>query len=99
MRSSRKFPRWVKPELEHLESREAPSVTPWTTLSFDGVTAADPPSSPTLPPNWSQWNSDGYTTFSVTNSTITPPPQRLERLLRNERLKRREPRRFAGLVQ
>jgi len=36
MRTNRKTPRYVKLELEQLENREAPSVTPWTTLSFEG---------------------------------------------------------------
>ncbi len=64
MRTNRKFPRWVKLELELLENREAPTVSPWTTLSFEGSQAGS------LPLNWSQYNStnDGQTQFAVTAS-------------------------------
>lgn len=62
MKTNRKIPRWTKLELELLENRDAPSVSPWTTLSFDG---SQPGS---LPLNWSQWSSDGRTQFAVTAS-------------------------------
>jgi hypothetical protein len=62
MRTNRKTPRWVKLELQLLENREAPSVTPWTSLSFEGSQTGS------LPLNWSQWSSDGQTQFAVTGS-------------------------------
>lgn len=62
MRTNRKTLRKVRLELELLENRDAPSVTPWTTLSFDGSQAGS------LPLNWSQWSSDGRTEFAVTTS-------------------------------
>jgi hypothetical protein len=62
MKPNRKFPRWVKLELEQLETREAPTVSPWTTLSFEGSKVGN------LPLNWSQWSSDPNTSFSVTAS-------------------------------
>jgi hypothetical protein len=68
MRSNRTFPRWVKLELELLEPREAPSVTPWITDTFEGINVSPPGSPPTLPLNWSQWSSDPNTQFTVTAS-------------------------------
>ncbi|HTU17734.1 MAG TPA: hypothetical protein VMG10_06685 [Gemmataceae bacterium] len=73
MSRKRKFPRYVKLELERLENREAPSVTPWITDTFDGITVAPSGSPPNIPTDWSQWSSDGSTTFAVTtpSSPIT----------------------------
>lgn len=62
MRNNRKILRWVKLELERLESREMLSVTPSTTLSFEGSQAGN------LPLNWTQWSSDPNTQFAVTTS-------------------------------
>ena len=66
MRSNRRFPRYVKLVLEQLENREAPSVTPWTTNSFEGSNTGS------MPVNWSQYNSDGITQFLVTTGSPTP---------------------------
>jgi hypothetical protein len=106
MRSNRKFPRWVKLELERLENREAPSVTPWTTLSFEGINVNSPAGSPPpLPLNWSQWNSDARRGSSYPirrhqhKHQSESGAQRLAEHFRDERQHRVERRCIAGLAQ
>jgi hypothetical protein len=54
--------RFYRPSLELLETREAPSVTPWAVENFDSTTVGQ------IPGNWSQWASDASTPWQVENT-------------------------------
>jgi hypothetical protein len=56
----------IRLQLEALESREAPSASPWLVENFDSTSLGS------LPWGWSQWSSSGYQAFRVgSNPTVS----------------------------
>jgi hypothetical protein len=63
--------RHARPTFEHLETREAPSATPWASESFDSTAVGS------LPAGWSQWGSDGKVDAAVSAAQSLSPSNSL----------------------
>src|SRR5262249_61469426 len=71
---SRTLPKraFFRPFLELLETRDAPSVTPWAVENFDSTTVGQ------IPSNWSQWASDGSQAWMVENTAYQTSPNGIQ---------------------
>src|SRR6516164_6779474 len=72
MSTNVKLRRFYRPFLELLETREAPSVTPWAVEKFDSTTVGQ------IPTNWSQWASNGSSPWSVENTKYQSSPNGIQ---------------------
>jgi hypothetical protein len=61
----------IRLNVERLESREAPSASPWLSESFDSTPVGG------LPSGWTQWSSNGSAAFAVSSSWALSAPNAL----------------------